>query len=234
MNRIPITLFAALFTSAGAIAETGMMHQDPLLAYIQAERFEYRESPGEILWDLQGWYGGDLHKLWLKSEGHADGGDVDAGEVQVLYSRAWTAFFDLQTGIRVSRHEARDVASAVVGIQGVAPYRVEIDAALFVSEDGDVSLRAEFERDIFLSERLILQPRTELGIALEESPELRLGSGATGLSLGLRLRYEVSRKFAPYIGLEHDRRLGSTADLVRASGDETTESTIVAGVRFWF
>lgn len=234
MSRFAIALIVACSTSAVAVAETGMGHDDPLFLYVQAERFEFRESAGETLWDLQGWYGGDLHKLWFKSEGHADGSDVEDAELQVLYSRAWTAFFDLQFGLRVSDRDDRNVVSAVAGIQGMAPYRVEIDAALFVTEDGDVSIRSEFERDLFLSERVILQPRVELGIALQDSPELGVGNGISGLSAGLRLRYEVTRKFAPYIGVAHERSFGGTADIVRAAGGDADETTVVAGIRFWF
>lgn len=234
MSRIAIALIAACSVSTVAVAETGMGHDDPLFLYLQAERFEYRESAGETLWDLQGWYGSDLHKLWLKSEGHADGGDIEDAELQILYSRAWTAFFDLQFGVRVADVDDRDIVSAVAGIQGMAPYRVEIDAALFVSEDGDVSIRSEFERDIFLSERVILQPRVEMGVALDDSPELGVGSGVTGLAAGLRLRYEVTRKFSPYIGIEHEKSFGDTADFIRANGGDANESTVVAGIRFWF
>lgn len=234
MMRVAIALIGACSASAVAVAQTGMGHDDAVFLYLQAERLEYRESAGETLWDLQGWYGGDLHKLWFKSEGHADGSDVDDAELQVLYSRAWTAFFDLQLGVRVSDLDGRNIVSAVAGVQGVAPYRVEIDAALFVTDDGDVSIRSEFERDIFLSERVILQPRVELGIALQDSSELGVGSGVTGLAAGVRLRYEVTRKFAPYIGVDYDKRFGDTADFVRANGGDADESTVVAGIRFWF
>lgn len=211
-----------------------MHHGESLFYYVEAERLEYRDDASATLWDLQGWYGSDLHKLWIKTEGHASDGNVEDAELQVLYSRAWTAFFDLQFGLRVSEIDDGDIVSAVAGLQGMAPYRVEVDAALFVSEDGDVSIRTEFERDIFLTERLILQPRAEIDIALQDIPELGVGSGLSELSLGLRLRYEVTRKFAPYLGIEHERSFGDTADLLEAAGQDPEETTLLAGLRFWF
>lgn len=211
-----------------------MHHGESLFYYVEAERLEYRDDAGATLWDLQGWYGSDLHKLWIKTEGHANDSNVEDAELQVLYSRAWTAFFDLQFGLRVSEIDDGDIVSAVAGLQGMAPYRVEVDAALFVSEDGDVSIRTEFERDIFLTERLILQPRAEIDIALQDIPELGVGSGLSELSLGLRLRYEVTRKFAPYLGIEHERSFGDTADLLEAAGQDPEETTLLAGLRFWF
>lgn len=234
MIRVAIATSLLCLASAGALAESGMRHGEPLLVFVQAERVEYREAPGDSLWDLQGWYGSDLHKLWIKTEGHADGGDVDDAELQALYSRAWTAFFDLQFGFRVSDIGDGDVVSGVAGLQGMAPYRFEVDAALFVSEDGDVSIRAEFERDVFVTEQLILQPRAEIDVALQDAPELGVGSGISELSIGLRLRYEITRKFAPYVGIEHERSFGATADLQRAAGNDPDETTILAGLRFWF
>ena len=237
MSRL-ILAVSALMLSGVVHAQSTMQHSktmhEPRLGFFQAERLEYRDESGNALWDLQGWYGSDYNKLWIKTEGALDDGQAEHAELQVLYSRAWSAFFDLQFGLRVSDIDDGDVVSAVAGIQGVAPYRVELDAALFVSEDGDASIRAEFERDVFLNEQVILQPRAELHVAFSDVPELGIGSGLSELSLGLRLRYDVTRKFAPYIGLEHERSFGDTADLLEAAGLDSHETTLLAGVRFWF
>lgn len=234
MIRHSAAILGMCLASAGAGAESGMHHGNPLFLFVQAERLEYREMADEMLWDLQGWYGSDLHKLWIKTEGHAEDGNVDDAELQVLYSRAWTAFFDLQLGVRLSDIDDGDIVSAVAGMQGMAPYRVEIDVGLFVSEDGDVSIRSEFERDVFLSEQVVLQPRTEIRIALQDVPELGIGGGVSDFSFGLRLRYEFTRKFAPYVGLEYEKSLGDTADFIRAGGGDPDETSVVAGIRFWF
>lgn len=234
MIRLSALTLALGIAVTPAFAESAMMHNDPLLTYVQAERLEYRGSPGEALWDFQGWLGRDYDKLWVKTEGHADGGDVGEAELQLLYSRAWSAFFDLQFGMRLTDADGQATAYGVAGVQGLAPYRIELDAALFVSEDGDVSLRSEFERDIYLGERLVLQPRLELDLSLADVPELGVGSGLSSASAGLRLRYEITRKLAPYAGVEHGRYFGNTADFVRAAGGDTDETSLLAGIRFWF
>lgn len=216
-----------LTLSASALAETRY-------GFVQAERLEYREAFDDTLWDVQARYGGDYHRFWFKSEGVIHDGNVDHAEVQALYSRAWLPFFDLQFGIRLSEIDDGDVVSAVAGVQGMLPYRFEVDAALFLSEDGDLSARAEAERDLLLTQQLVLQPRAELSLAFQDVPEIGVGSGISELSIGLRLRYEFTRKFAPYVGIEWHRSFGDTADFARLVGEDTSETSLTAGVRFWF
>ncbi len=222
-----LTASSLLALGAGAIAE-----QTQHVAI--GERVEYRESGDDLLWDLQGWHGGDYDKFWWKTEGDAADGGIDRGEVQLLYSRAFTAWFDWQAGYRYSEINDVAVSSAVLGIQGFARYRFETDIAMFVSEDGDILARAEFERDILFSQKLILQPRAEFNVALDDVPELGIGSGLYDVAIEARLRYEFTRKFAPYLGLSWQASFGDTADIVRAAGGDDRETTIVAGLRFWF
>lgn len=218
---LAMTLFAA-----NAAAED-------LYGFTQAERIEYAEAAEATVWDLQGRYGGDYHRFAWKAEGHAtDGGDEF--EVQLLYSRAFTAYFDLQLGVRFEDIDGIERNSFVAGLQGMAPYKFEVDAAAFISEDGDISLRAEFERDWLLSRQWVLQPRAEIDAALGDVPELGIGSGINHVSLGLRLRWEYTRKFAPYVGVEYERAFGDSADLLRAIGEDDDEFTALAGLRFWF
>lgn len=179
--------------------------------FVQGERLEYRESSETTLWDIQGWYGSDYHKLWIKTEGEITGGSTQGAELQVLYSRAWSAFFDLQFGVRYQDLSTGDAVSFAAGIQGMAPYRIEIDAAVFVSDDGEFAFRAEFERDFLLSEKWVLQPRAEF--------ELDSGSDDE-FALDLRLRYLFRRKFAPYVGVSYE--------------SDPDDTTLVAGLRFWF
>lgn len=201
-----------------------------------ADRAELRINGGDTgyLWDVQGYWGGDTDKLWLKSEGEGGFGDkVDDAEVQALYSRAIAPFFDLQAGVR---HDFAPFGRnyAVLGVQGLAPYRFEVDAALFLSDRGDVTARIEAELDQRLTQRLILQPRTEINVAAQDVPELGIGTGIDTLSLGVRLRYEIIREFAPYIGVEQNWRVGNSADFARARGDATSTTHFVAGIRLWF
>lgn len=226
MNRVLAALFGlALCTTVPAETPYG---------FVQVERLEYRQHPDNTLWDLQAGYGVDYHAFRLKTEGELDDGIDEYAELQLLYSRAWTAYFDLQFGIRFADFDGGEVTAAVVGVEGMAPYRVEIDAAAFVSEDGDLSMRAEFERDILLQRHWILQPRAEINIAFQDVPQIRIGDGVSDIVFGLRLRYEVNRKFAPYVGAEWARSFGDTADFIRALGLDSNTTTVLAGVRFWF
>ena len=138
------------------LAAANAIAAEPMYGFTQGERIEYVEAEEHLLWDLQGRYGGDYHRLWWKTEGTLADGSTEDAELQLLYSRAWTAYFDLQFGVRYEDFETDDRLSLVAGMQGMAPYRFEVDAAAFLSEDGDLSVRAEFERDLVLSNRLIL------------------------------------------------------------------------------
>jgi copper resistance protein B len=187
----------------------------------------------DLLWDAQGWWGGDLNKLWWKSEGDVEDGDVGEAELQLLYSRAVTPFFDLQAGVRQDI-EPDGRTYGVFGLQGLAPYWFELDVAAFVSEESDVTARLEAEYDLLLTQRLILQPRAEIEAALDDIPDRMLAAGFTGADLSLRLRYEIRRELAPYVGVSWTKALGDTADLVRAAGGEDEAAALVAGVRIWF
>ncbi|MCT2399270.1 copper resistance protein B [Novosphingobium mangrovi (ex Huang et al. 2023)] len=207
-----------------------------MLSKAMVDRLEYRAHKGTdgYLWDAQGWYGGDVDKLWIKSEGEgAFGGKPEQAEGQALWSHAIGPWFDLQAGVR---HDfaGPDRTHAVIGIQGLAPYRFEIDAAAFVSNKGDVTARIEAELDQRVTQRLILQPRAEVTLSAQDIPELGVGSGLDKAELGLRLRYEIAREFAPYIGVEHEWRAGGSADYARAAGDSTSRTSLVAGIRMWF
>ena len=213
-------------------------HGNGRVSYIEAERLEYRTGEGEsgFLWDGQGWIGGDDHKVWLKTEGEIDfdGSSVEEAEVQLLYSRAISSFFDAQIGIRHDIKPNPSRTYAVVGLQGLTPYHFELDAATFISDKGDVSARIEAEYELLLTQRLIAQPRTELNIALQDTPSIDVGSGLSTVELGVRLRYEIKREIAPYIGVSWERSLGDTADFARENGDDPSTVFFVAGVRSWF
>ncbi len=216
------------------LAEHGEAHT----YYLQAERLEYRTGEGDphFLWDGQAWYGYDKNKAWFKSEGEYafEQDRVEDAEVQVLWSRAISRFFDFQAGVRHDFAPGPDRTFAVLGVQGLAPYWFEVDAAAFVSDDGDVSARVEAEYDMLLTQRLILQPRGELNLALQDVPKSEIGSGLTNAEVGIRLRYEIKRQVAPYVGVSWERTVGETADFKRADGDDISTISFVAGLRLWF
>jgi copper resistance protein B len=205
-------------------------------AWFMADRAEYRARAGGdgFLWDMQGWYGSDIDKLWLKSEGEGTFGEpIEEAEVQALWSHAIAPFFDVQAGIR---HDMAGPARthAVIGIQGLARYRFEVDAAAFLSNKGDLTARIEAELDQRITQRLIAQPRFEVNLSAQDIPELGIGAGLDTAELGLRLRYELRREFAPYIGVEQEWRIGRSADFARASGTDPSVTNFVVGVRLWF
>ena len=186
-------------------------------------------------WHVQGWYGGDVHRFWWKSEGEgALGEEIEHAELQLLYSRAVTPYFDLQAGVRQSYLDGEDRTDLVLGVQGLAPYWFEVNAAAFVSTEGDVTARAEAEYDLRLTQKLILQPAAELNFAAQDIPDLDVGAGFTDANVGVRLRYEISRSFAPYVGVEWTSALGETRDIRESLGADTQSTRALIGLRALF
>lgn len=204
--------------------------------WLQGDRLEYRARAGDdgYLWDVQGYYGGDLDKFWFKSEGEgALGESLESAEVQGLWSHAIGPWWDLQMGIRQDL-TGPERTHAVVGVQGLAPYMFEVDAAAFLSTKGDLTARVEAELDQRITQRLILQPRAELNVSAQDVPELGIGAGVDSVEVGLRLRYEIAREFAPYIGVEQEWKVGTSADYARLEDEDPSVTNYVVGVRFWF
>ncbi|ANY19622.1 Copper resistance protein B precursor [Tsuneonella dongtanensis] len=211
-------------------------HGDMKTGVIMVERLEARVAKGHdaYLWDVQGWYGGDIDKFVFKSEGEGEfGGAVEDAELQALWGHAIGPFFDLQTGVRLDV-EPETRSHFVVGVQGLAPYMWHLDAAAFLSDRGDFTARVEAEYDQKITQRLILQPRAELEISAQDIPERKVGAGLTKLETGLRLRYEIVREFAPYVGVEYEAKLGETADIARAAGEDAAGWKFLVGLRAWF
>ncbi len=241
-------LMVALFVvcpegaASQATRHGAMPHGDRLLHFLIAEQLEFRLSDGEELlrWEVEGFVGGDLHKLWLRTEGEhrtsrAAGGEA---EVQLLYGRSLTPFWDVRFGIRqdlaFGPETDRGRAFAAVGFRGHAPYGFDLTPEVFFSDDGDLSLRLTAARDVRITRRAILEPRLEIEGAASSADEFGIGSGLSELELGLRLRYEWKREFAPYVGAHWYQLMGGTEDAARRSGEERRAFSLVAGFRFWF
>lgn len=191
------------------------------------------QAGGGYRWEGEGWWGGDLHRFVVKSEGEGDR-RVEAAEVQALYSRAIGPYFNLQAGIRHDLRPTPTRTFATLGIEGLAPYWFEVDAAAFVSTRGEVLARVEGYYDQRLTQRLILQPRVELNLSAQDIRATGTGAGLSGAELGLRLRYEVAREFAPYVGVHWERSFGATRRFARDAGKDDAGIAVVAGVRAWF
>lgn len=198
---------------------------------------EYRAVQGRdgYHWDAEGWFGGDVRRLVLKSEGEgAFANGLDSAEVQALYSQAIGPYFNLQAGIRHDFQPDPSRTYAVLGFAGLAPYWFEVEGAVFLSDKGDLLGRLAGYYDQRVTQRFVLQPRVELNFAAQDVPENRIGAGLSSAELGLRLRYEISRQFAPYVGVSYDAKTGTSARFARASGEDPTTTSFVAGLRIWF
>ncbi len=198
------------------------------------------ENTSDYRWDVEGWYGGDYNRLWFKSEGQQDTAfkaDYDV-DFQLLYGRFIQKYYDFQVGGRLETQSfrGRNVTrgQTVIGIEGLVPYNYEVEAAVFIDQSGNVSGRLSLTKDLLLTQRLILQGRFETNAAVQRVERFTTGSGLNNLEFGIRLRYEIRREFAPYIGISLDRSFGETATLVRQEGGDPSQIRFVVGVRAWF
>ena len=159
---------------------------------------------------------------------------LEKAEVQALYRRPVSDFFDMNVGVRHNLRPDPDRTYAVLGIQGLAEQFIETDANLFVSETGDVSARLEAEVEWLLTQRLVLVPQAEADLSFSEDRKIHSGAGINTVELGLRLKYEMRREFAPYIGIDQEWKIGNSRDFARADGEDPSVTNYVVGVRFWF
>ena len=221
---------------AAARATLRQEHGGAMLSQVMANLAEYQARPGGggYRWDGEAWFGGDIDRLVLTSEGEGTEREGTASaEFQALYSRAIDPYFNLQAGVR------QDFAPlgrtyATVGFQGLAPYWFDVQGALFLSTRGELLARLESTYDLRLTQRLILQPRVELNLAAQDTPQTRTGSGLSNAELGLRLRYQFRPALAPYVGVSYDQLVGKTADYARVRGEDPAAVSFVAGIRAWF
>lgn len=236
MSTKKTRLFPLLMVSLWFMTVTTQAHESPDIFHalrLELDAGENRSNESVNHWDLDGWIGGDTNKLWLKSEGEMVDHNIDSSESWALYSRNVATFWDVQAGLR---HDdlPDSMTYAVFGATGLAPYYFETEAHLFVSEEGDVSVRLREENDFLFTQKLILQPYLELNVFAQDVHERNVGAGVSDASVGLQLRYEVTRQFAPYIQFEYSRLFGDTADIAETNGDSRNDSALTAGVRFLF
>jgi copper resistance protein B len=197
------------------------------------ERVRTRDNSSTV-YDLQAWYGRTYDRIVLKAEGDVDEGKLQDAHTQLLWGHAVSAYWDTQLGVRHDSGEEPSRTWLAFGVQGLAPYWFEIDLTGYVGEHGRTALSFEAEYELLLTQKLILQPRVEANIYGKRDAARETGSGLSDMAAGLRLRYEIRREFAPYIGVERSDKFGGTANFARAEGKRTHETRIVGGVRFWF
>ncbi|EJL24232.1 copper resistance protein B [Novosphingobium sp. AP12] len=204
---------------------------------LMIDRLEYRAARNGdgYHWEGEGWIGGDIDRLAFKTEGEGDiGGRLDRAEIQALYRHAVGPWFNLEAGVRHDVRAGPQRTYATIGIEGLAPYWFELGTQAFISDRGDLHVRLEGSYDLRVSQRLILQPAAEINIAAQDVPELGIGSGLSEVELGLRLRYEITHEFAPYVGVNWERSFGDTARFAHLQGDRASSTSLVLGTRFWF
>ncbi len=230
------TILAAVIWLSAADDATADTKDDPLLLTVILDQVEMRDATGDdtFSWDVEGWLGKDLDKFWFKTKGERTGGNTDDAELQFLYTKAIDRYWDFQLGVRYDFEPSPSRSWAVVGIKGLAPYFFDIDAALFIGESGRTAFRFEAEYELLLTQRLILTPDIEISLHDKNDPMTGIGSGLSDIEAGLRLRYEIRREFAPYIGINWSRLFGNTADFARTAGESTSETQLVIGLRAWF
>jgi len=223
---------AAAAPGAPSSAAAHAMHDDAVFGYLLVDHLE--AGGGVQSWNLQGWLGTDLHRAWLRSEGERHDGRLDHADVELLYGRPVSPWWDLLAGVRHDTGEGGTRDFLAIGVQGLAPYKIEVAATAYLGGSGRTAARVELEYEARLTGRLALQPSIEANLYGREDPQRGLGAGLSTLESGLRLRYEFTRRFAPYIGVVRENAFGGTADLRRGDGRPVADTRIVAGLRTWF
>lgn len=202
---------------------------------VLGDRFEYDADSEVTTFDLQGWYGTTYDRFVVKFEGSAVDGQLEESQTDLLWGHAVNAYFDTQLGVRLDQYnEGRNRQWLALGVQGLAPYWFELDMTVYLGEGGRTALSLEAEYELLFTQRLILQSRAEVAAYGKDDAVNGLGSGVSDAAVGLRLRYEFSRQFAPYVGVVWNGTFGGTADLARANGDATRDTRYIVGIRFWF
>jgi len=203
--------------------------------HAQFDEFEGRFGDGNssFRWDGEAWIGTDANRLWLKSEGFANAGITEDGQHELLYARPISTYFDLQAGARYDLDSAAGRGWAALGVEGLAPQFFKVSFTAYVSDAGHVAAKFTGSYEVMLTQRLILEPLVELDCYSEPDPGRQIGAGLSELDTGLRLRYEVVRKFAPYFGVSFNRKFRSTATFVQAHGGPSDALKLVAGLRMW-
>jgi len=201
------------------------------------DRLELVRTGGENTgaYDMQARFGRDYDRAVLKAEGEVADGKLDDTRTELLWGHAVAAYWDTQLGARYDGgHDLPGRSWLAVGVQGLAPYWFHVDASAYVGESWSSALRLELEYELLLTQRLVLQPRVDANFYGKDDPERMLGSGLSNAVVGLRLRYEILREFAPYVGIEYAAKFGGTADYAKAAGDESGQTRYVAGLRVWY
>lgn len=209
---------------------------NPVVTKVMFDQLEFRVADGAnpSVIEAQAWIGKDHDKLWLKTDVESRDGETQDAELQALYSHAISTYWDLQMGLRKDIKPLPSRTWGVLGVRGLTPYFFDVDVALFIGDSGRTAFRVSAEYELLFTQRLILSPNINVNFYGQNDEEIATGSGLSDAKAGLRLRYEILREFAPYIGVNWSRQFGNTAIMAKGNGDAARETTIVGGIRMWF
>jgi copper resistance protein B len=184
----------------------------------------------------RGWIGTDMNRFWLKTEGFVEHGIMTDGDHEMLYDRPIPRlrYFDFQAGVRYDLDSAPGRTWGAIGIEGLAPDFFEFAPTFYFSNRGFFAGRIEGSYDLLITNRLIAQPQFELNFYSKSNPSRGIGSGLSELDTGLRIRYEICRKFAPYIGVAYTGTFGQTATFTREEGGNPNDPRFIFGARLWY
>jgi copper resistance protein B len=212
------------------------VHDRALSYYVLFDQLEWRAAgdTNGVSVDSRGWIGRDRDRLWFRAEGDGESGRVGEAQTHVLYGRQFARYWDVVGGIRQDFRPGPAQTWAAFGVQGLAPYWFDIEATGYVGASGRTHARFEVEYELLFTNRLVLQPLFEAEVVGKSDPERGVGAGLSTTDLGFRLRYEVKREFAPYLGITWSNKWGKTADFAEADGERKGGARFVTGLRLWF
>jgi copper resistance protein B len=200
------------------------------------DNFEVSRVDDETVlpYDIEAWFGRTYDRVVLEAEGDFEDGDLAEARTELLWGHAVAAYWDTQTGIRYDSGEGPNRTWLAAGIEGLAPYWFELEVTAYIGESSRTALRVDASYDMLINQRLILEPSFEANVYGKDDPERGLGSGLSDVAVALRLRYEIRRELAPYIGIERVRQYGETEDMTRAVGGDPSDTRLTIGLRAWF
>jgi copper resistance protein B len=221
-----------------AFPELGLhkVHDGATNYYVLIDQLEWQTGHHGrgVSWDQKGWIGGDRNRIWFRTEGEGSDGQLATGQVHALYGRAVARWWDLVAGVRQDVRPGPSQTWAAIGVQGLAPYRFDVEATAYVGASGRTHVRLETEYELLVTNRAVLQPLIEVEIYGKDDPAHDVGAGLSTIDAGLRVRYELRREFAPYVGVTWSRKFFGTADLASAAGEAVSDTRLAVGLRLWF
>lgn len=212
------------------------VHDQSINTFVLFDQLEWQTGGGDSVLnvDTKGWVGRDINRLWFRAEGEWERANLEHAEAHVLYGRAIARWWEVVGGVRQDVGPGPDRTWAAIGVQGLAPYWFEVEATAYVGSGGRTHVRLETEYELLVTNRLVLQPLAEVEIYGKSDPERRLGAGLSSADIGLRMRYEFRREFAPYVGVTWNHKFFDTADFAREDGGSVRSTRLALGARLWF